>query len=76
MRRVLPHNILKRPKKGFGIPVAHWFRGRLRTQLLSVLSPERITRKGFFDPAVVARLISDHLYASKDNRKQLWTHFA
>jgi asparagine synthase (glutamine-hydrolysing) len=76
LRGVLPDNILKRPKKGFGIPVAHWFRGPLKAQLLSVLSPERIARKGFFDPAVVARLISDHLDGSKDNRKQLWTLFA
>ena len=75
LRGILPESILKRSKKGFGIPVAHWFRGPLKEQMLSVLSPERIARKGFFDPAAVARLIEDHLDGRRDNRKQLWTLF-
>ena len=76
LRGILPASILRRPKKGFGIPVAHWFRGPLKEQMLSVLSPERIARKGFFDPAAVARLIDDHLAGRRDVRKQLWTLFA
>jgi asparagine synthase (glutamine-hydrolysing) len=76
LRGILPDRILDRPKKGFGIPVANWFRGPLKEQMLSVLSPERIARDGFFDPAVVGRLIDDHLDGRRDNRKQLWTLFA
>jgi asparagine synthase (glutamine-hydrolysing) len=76
LRGLLPESILNRPKKGFGIPVAHWFRGPLKEQMLSVLSPDRIARKGLFDPASVARLIADHLEGRRDNRKQLWTLFA
>jgi asparagine synthase (glutamine-hydrolysing) len=76
LRGILPDAILNRPKKGFGIPVAHWFRGPLKEQMLSVLSPERIAREGFFDPGAVKRLIGDHLDGRRDNRKQLWTLFA
>jgi asparagine synthase (glutamine-hydrolysing) len=76
LKGTLPAKILNRPKKGFGIPVAHWFRGPLREQMLSVLSPERMARQGFFDPAAVSRLIDDHLKGRRDNRKQLWTLFA
>src|ERR1700693_169833 len=76
LRGVLPDAILNRPQKGFGIPVARWFRGPLKDQLLSVLSPERIAREGFFDPGGVKRLIDDHLDGRLDNRKQLWTLFA
>jgi asparagine synthase (glutamine-hydrolysing) len=76
LRGLLPESILKRPKKGFGIPVAHWFRGPLKEQMLSVLSPERIAREGFFDPTEVGVLIRDHLEGRRDNRKQLWTLFA
>ena len=76
LRGVLPDAILNRPKKGFGIPIAHWFRGPLKEQMLSVLSPERIAREGFFDPRAVKRLIDDHLDGRRDNRKQLWTLFA
>jgi asparagine synthase (glutamine-hydrolysing) len=75
LRGLLPDSILNRPKKGFGIPVADWFRGPLKEQLRSVLSPERIARKGFFEPAAVSGLIGDHLSGRRDNRKQLWTLF-
>ncbi len=76
LRGVLPATILNRPKKGFGIPVADWFRGPLKDQLLTVLAPERIAREGFFEPAAVSRLVADHLGGAHDNRKQLWTLFA
>jgi len=76
LRGLLPDAILRRPKKGFGIPVAKWFRGPLREQLLSVLSPERVARKGFFEPAAVGALMREHLEGRRDNRKQLWTLFA
>src|SRR5438105_14884856 len=76
LRGVLPDRILNRPKKGFGIPVAEWFRGPLREQMLSVLSPERISADGFFEVGGVRQLIDDHLAGRRDNRKQLWTLFA
>jgi asparagine synthase (glutamine-hydrolysing) len=76
LRGILPDRILNRPKKGFGIPVAEWFRGPLRAQMLSVLSPDRISSDGFFEPRAVGRLIDDHLAGRRDNRKQLWTLFA
>jgi asparagine synthase (glutamine-hydrolysing) len=75
LRGILPDSVLNRPKKGFGIPVADWFRGPLKEQMLSVLSPDRIARKGFFDPTAVAVLVDDHLAGRRDNRKQLWTLF-
>jgi asparagine synthase (glutamine-hydrolysing) len=76
LKGLLPDAILGRPKKGFGIPVAEWFRGPLREQMLSVLSPERMARKGFFEPATVGALVREHLEGRRDNRKQLWTLFA
>src|SRR5438132_7077038 len=76
LRGVLPDRILNRPKKGFGIPVAAWFRGPLKEQMLSVLAPDRLSREGFFEPRAVRELIDDHLAGRRDNRKQLWTLFA
>jgi asparagine synthase (glutamine-hydrolysing) len=76
LRGLLPERILQRPKKGFGIPVAEWFRGPLRGQMLEVLSPERLRREGFFDAGAVGGLVREHLAGRRDNRKQLWTLFA
>jgi len=76
LRGVLPERILRRAKRGFGIPVAEWFRGPVREEMRAVLAPERIRREGFFEPAEVSRLVAEHLDGRADNRKQLWTLFA
>ena len=75
LRGLIPDNILKRPKKGFGIPVAQWFRGPLKDQMREVLSSSRIAREGLFEPRNVSALVDDHLQGKRDNRKQLWTLF-
>jgi asparagine synthase (glutamine-hydrolysing) len=71
----LPPDILARGKKGFGIPVAKWFRSELRETLLDMLSEQRIRQQGLFDHREIARLLDEHLRGSKDHRKQLWTLF-
>jgi asparagine synthase (glutamine-hydrolysing) len=75
LRGILPDAILDRPKKGFGIPVARWFRGPLRELLLDTLAPERLGRHGFFRAAEVERLLAEHLDGRADRRKELWTLF-
>ncbi|HQZ83456.1 MAG TPA: asparagine synthase (glutamine-hydrolyzing) [Pyrinomonadaceae bacterium] len=70
---MLPKAILDRPKKGFGIPIAAWLRGRLRYLLHDLLSPERLKEQGIFDPAYVDRLISEHEQGIASHHKELWT---
>lgn len=69
VKGVLPDDIVNRPKKGFNIPVAKWFRGALRGLLLEVLARDH----GVFEMATVERLVREHLDGVRDNRKQLWT---
>ncbi len=73
MRERLPRGIVDRPKKGFGIPLAKWFRSELRDLLREMLDPARLERDGIFNPAYVGRLVEDHLEGRRDNRKELWT---
>ena len=73
MRGVLPADIVARPKKGFNMPVARWFRGGLRGLLEETLSEDRLARHGLFQPQAVRRLIREHLDGVRDNRKLLWT---
>lgn len=69
----IPGEILDRPKKGFGIPIAHWIRKDLRTEFETTLAPDRMRAAGFFNPAAVSALLAEHLAGKRDNRKQLWT---
>jgi asparagine synthase (glutamine-hydrolysing) len=73
MRDKLPRDILARPKKGFGIPIAQWLRGDLKRMALDTFSEQRIRQQGLFDHRAVSRLLDEHLSGKKDHRKQLWT---
>lgn len=69
----IPGDILNRPKKGFGIPIAHWIRKDLKAEFESTLASDRIRKAGFFNPDTVSALLAQHLAGKRDNRKQLWT---
>jgi asparagine synthase (glutamine-hydrolysing) len=69
----LPASILKRPKKGFGIPVARWLNGPLAGLLDDRLAPDRLRRQGLLKPEAVARLVAEHRAGVRDHRKPLWT---
>jgi asparagine synthase (glutamine-hydrolysing) len=75
LTQALPSDILKRPKKGFGIPLGDWFRNRLRDSLQDTLHERRIREGGILNPVAVRRLVDDHLAGRRDNRKPLWTVF-
>jgi asparagine synthase (glutamine-hydrolysing) len=70
---LLPPFVTRRGKKGFGIPVAEWLKGRLRPLARDLLSPERIRKSGLFNPAYVTRLQDEHERGTANHRKLLWT---
>jgi asparagine synthase (glutamine-hydrolysing) len=72
---LLPKNIINRPKKGFGIPVAKWIKGELRELFQDTFRPERIRREGLFNPVFISKMLDDHMDGRVDYRKPLWTLF-
>jgi asparagine synthase (glutamine-hydrolysing) len=62
---VLPHNILYRPKKGFGVPIGPWFRQ-------GVLEIPDTGGWGALDPQFVRRKYADHRANKSDERAFLW----
>jgi asparagine synthase (glutamine-hydrolysing) len=73
MRGTLPREIVRRPKKGFGVPLARWFRGPLRPLVQEICEPESLRRGGIFRPDAVSRLVDEHLRGAHDHRKKLYT---
>jgi asparagine synthase (glutamine-hydrolysing) len=57
MEPYLPHDVIYRPKTGFGAPLRRWLRTELRDLVGDTLSPAAIRRRGFFEPVAVAKLI-------------------
>ena len=75
LRKLLPDDILHRPKKGFGVPLGSWIRGELRSLFQEMLDPSRLARQGVFRAEAVERLLSEHLGGRRDHRKKLWNLF-
>lgn len=73
MKDLLPHDILHRPKKGFGIPIAEWLKGRLKTLMNDLLAPERLKQQGLFNVDYVQKLIREHESGKASHHKELWT---
>ncbi|HEY0673342.1 MAG TPA: asparagine synthase (glutamine-hydrolyzing) [Longimicrobiales bacterium] len=71
----LPEQIIDRPKKGFGIPVAAWLNGPLRPLVQDVLAPDALKRGGLFNPKHVQGMLRAHASRQADLRKPLWTLF-
>ncbi len=75
MRTRLPAAVLQRPKNGFRMPVASWFRGPLRQQFNDLLmGPDAITRD-FIDQSVLQRYALQHAGGQQDHSKILWSLF-
>jgi asparagine synthase (glutamine-hydrolysing) len=73
VKELLPPFVTKRPKKGFGVPVAEWLKVKLRPVARDLLSPERVRRAGVFNPNYIARLQDEHERGVANHRKLLWT---
>jgi len=73
VRDLVPGFVTRRGKKGFGVPVAEWLKGKLRPLARDLLSPERVRRAGVFKPEYVTRLLDEHERGVANHRKLLWT---
>lgn len=72
MRRFLPDDILYRPKQGFVMPIAQWFRGPLAQTAKDVAASTVLARTGWFDNRRLAALVDTHLSGISDNSRILW----
>jgi asparagine synthase (glutamine-hydrolysing) len=70
--RDLPAKISTRGKRGFGVPLASWFRGELRELARDVLLDRRARERGLFRPQEVERLIDEHVSGRRDHAHRLW----
>jgi asparagine synthase (glutamine-hydrolysing) len=72
MRGLLPDRVIDRPKHGFAVPLAHWFRGELAGFAHDVLLSAASRQRGIFDVRYV-----EHLLGLNDRGRnldlQLWT---
>lgn len=69
----LPRDVLYRPKMGFAVPLARWFRGPLRQRVRGALLGGPLADSGWFDLKSVGQLVEQHESGARDHSTPLWT---
>ncbi len=69
----LPKEILYRPKMGFSIPLASWFRGPLKARVASALESPQLADSGLFNVPFLREMYTQHVNGTRDYSVPLWT---
>ena len=69
----LPAALLHRPKCGFGVPLADWFRGELREFLRDHVTAAQFLDRGIVAPEFLAIMLEEHDSGRRDNSHWLWS---
>ncbi len=70
---LLPADVLYRPKMGFAVPLAAWFRGPLRERVRAAVLGEALGDSGLFDRRYLEHLVSAHQSGRRDYSAALWS---
>ena len=69
----LPADVLYRPKMGFSVPLARWFRGPLKQRVRDAVLGERLAGTGWFERGYLQHLVDAHQSGARDYSAPLWT---
>jgi asparagine synthase (glutamine-hydrolysing) len=69
----LPRDVLYRPKMGFAVPLAAWFRGPLRQRVRQLIEGGLLAESQLFERRTVRRLVDEHQAGLRDHSSPLWS---
>ena len=72
LKPYLPDDVMYRPKQGFSIPLAQWFRGPLREKYQREVLGESIADSGLFNNNYLSQLLQQHDSGLRDNSVVMW----
>ncbi len=71
--RLMPAELVYRPKMGFGVPVAYWLKKEWAAHVDDLVTGERAVARGTFRPEFLRRIVAEHRSGKRDNSGMLWT---
>jgi asparagine synthase (glutamine-hydrolysing) len=72
LRGWVPDDVLDKPKQGFCVPLADWFRGELRDYAQDVLLDPGTLARGYFREEEVRRMLESHVAGRTDDARRIW----
>ena len=76
MEKYLPHEVIYRPKTGFGAPVRQWITEELDEKIQDYLSKEMVEKRGVFNYEKVQELIESNKQLKIDASYSIWALLA
>ena len=73
LERHLSNDILYRPKMGFAVPLASWFRGPLRARVREAVLGPTLMKIDFFDRRFLNQLVDQHQSGIREHSSVLWS---
>ncbi|MEO8217775.1 MAG: asparagine synthase-related protein, partial [Acidobacteriota bacterium] len=70
--RLVPSEVIYRPKMGFAMPLPAWFRGRLGDVLTSLLRDSVAEQEGWINSERVLTELGDHRSGKRESHTRLW----
>jgi asparagine synthase (glutamine-hydrolysing) len=71
--RLMPREMVHRPKRGFTLPVAVWLRDSWSGMAHELLLGGRAMGRGNLNPKYVQRIFTEHIKGKRDNSGMIWT---
>lgn len=72
MEPYLPHDVLYRPKMGFGVPIDHWLKVEMKDFAYDTLLSTRARQRGLIKPDFVRTMLDEHCAGLRSHHTRLW----
>ena len=67
-----PSEIVKRPKRGFGVPVNNWIKGALRNDILETLMDKTSHDEEIISSKALSNIVKHHFDGTRENVSLIW----
>jgi asparagine synthase (glutamine-hydrolysing) len=71
--RLLPHEIIDRPKMGFAMPVAQWINKEWKEMSEELVLGSSARQRGNFNPTYLTQIMGEHRWGRRDHSYLIWT---
>lgn len=73
LKGILPDEILYRKKKGFDIPMEHYFKSELKSFVHDLLTSQDFIKRKIFNQDKINKLIEQHMSGRKNNKQAIFS---
>lgn len=71
--RLLPKEVIHRPKQGFAVPINEWIKGEWAGMSEDLLLGQRALSRNNFNPKFLGRIMNEHRWGRRDHSHIIWT---